>query len=151
MMATQLTSWLLFQNAATHFGEVEIVSKEATGTHRYTYREFARRTQQLMHALDALGVDRGERIATLAWNHYRHLELYFAAPCTERVLHTLNLRLSVDDLTYIIGHADDRVIFVDPDQVAALERIAAQTPARCRGSPTSSCSPPRCRARRCPT
>ncbi len=128
MMATQLTSWLLFQNATTHFGEVEIVSKEATGTHRYTYREFARRTQQLMHALDALRVDRGERIATLAWNHYRHLELYFAAPCTERVLHTLNLRLSIDDLTYIIGHADDRVIFVDPDQIATLERIWAQTP-----------------------
>jgi fatty-acyl-CoA synthase len=128
MMPTQLTSWLLFQNAATHFGEVEIVSKEATRTHRYTYREFAGRAQQLMHALDALGVARGERIATLAWNSYRHLELYFAVPCTERVLHTLNLRLSAEDLIYIIDHADDRVIFVDPDQVATLERLEAHTP-----------------------
>jgi fatty-acyl-CoA synthase len=128
MMPTQLTSWLLFQNAAAHFGEVEIVSKEAAGTHRYTYREFAARAQQLMHALDALGVARGERIATLAWNHYRHLELYFAVPCTERVLHTLNLRLSAEDLVYIIEHADDRVIFVDPDQVATLERLIAHAP-----------------------
>ena len=124
MMPTQLTSWLLFQNAATHFADVEIVSREASRIHRYTYREFARRSQQLMHALDALGVARGERIATLAWNHYRHLELYFAVPCTERVLHTLNLRLSLEDLSYIIQHADDRVIFVDPDQVATLERLA---------------------------
>src|SRR5215510_11590121 len=128
MMPTQLTSWLLFQNAAAHFGEVEIVSKEAAGTHRYTYRDFAARTQQLMHALDALGAARGERIATLAWNHHRHLELYFAVPCTERVLHTLNLRLSAEDLVYIIEHADDRVIFVDPDQVATLERLVAHTP-----------------------
>jgi fatty-acyl-CoA synthase len=124
MMPTQLTSWLLFQNAADHFGEVEIVSKEASEVHRYTYRDFARRTQQLMHALDALAIAPGERIATLAWNHYRHLECYFAVPCTERVLHTLNVRLSIEDLAYIIEHADDRVIFVDPDQVATLERLA---------------------------
>src|SRR4051794_29172406 len=123
MMPTQLTSWLLFQNAATHFGEVEIVSKEPAGTHRYSYRAFTERAQQLMHALDALGIARGERIATLAWNHYRHLELYFAVPCTERVLHTLNLRLSLEDLSYIIEHADDRAIFVVPDQVATLEKL----------------------------
>src|ERR1041384_2559215 len=109
MMQTQLTSWLLFQNAATHFGEVEIVSKEPGGSHRYRYREFARRTQQLMHALDALGIAAGQRIATLAWNHYRHLECYFAIPCTERILHTLNLRLSAEDLAYIIEHADDQI------------------------------------------
>jgi fatty-acyl-CoA synthase len=124
MMPTQLTSWLLFQNAQVHFGEVEIVSREREGLHRTTYAAFARRTQQLMHALDGLGVARGERIATLAWNHHRHLECYFAVPCTERVLHTLNIRLSADDLGYIIQHADDRVIFVDPDQVAMLERLA---------------------------
>jgi len=124
MMPTQLTSWLLFQNAEAHCSEVEIVSKEGGGVHRYTFGEFARRAQQLMHALDALGIAPGERIATLAWNHYRHLECYFAVPCTERVLHTLNIRLSTEDLSYIIEHADDRVIFVDPDQVATLERLA---------------------------
>ena len=124
MMPTQLNLWLLFQNAATHFGKVEIVSKQDSDIHRYTYGEFARRTQQLMHALDALGIEPGERIATLAWNHYRHLECYFAVPCTGRVLHTLNVRLSLEDLAYIIEHADDRVIFVDPDQIATLEKLA---------------------------
>jgi fatty-acyl-CoA synthase len=124
MMSTQLGAWLLFQNAETHGGAVEIVSKEPGGLHRYTYADFAQRTQQLMHALDALGVAPGERVATLAWNHYRHLECYFAVPCTGRVLHTLNIRLSLEDLTYIIDHADDRVIFVDPDQVATLEKLA---------------------------
>jgi fatty-acyl-CoA synthase len=125
MMPTQLTSWLLFQNAAPHFGNVEIVSREHGGElHRHTFADFARRAQQLMHALDRLGIARGERVATLAWNHYRHLELYFAVPCTERVLHTLNLRLSAEDLAYIIEHADDRAIFVDPDQVPMLEKLA---------------------------
>jgi fatty-acyl-CoA synthase len=124
MMPTQLNSWLMFQNAATHFGEVEIVSKEAGALHRYCYRDFARRAQQLMHALDGLGIAPGERVATLSWNHYRHLECYFAIPCTERVLHTLNVRLSAEDLAYIIDHADDRAIFVDPDQLPALERLA---------------------------
>jgi fatty-acyl-CoA synthase len=128
MMPTQLTSWLLFQNAEVHHREVEIVSKEGDTVHRHTYGDFARRAQQLMHALDGLGLEPGERVATLAWNHYRHLECYFAVPCTERVLHTLNVRLSVEDLAYIIGHADDRVIFVDPDQVATLEQLAALGP-----------------------
>ncbi|HWO23659.1 MAG TPA: long-chain fatty acid--CoA ligase [Kofleriaceae bacterium] len=129
MMPTQLNAWLLFQNAATHFGDVEVVSRGEGGIHRYTYADFARRAQQLMHALDRLEVAPGERVATLAWNHYRHLECYFAVPCTGRVLHTLNVRLSVEDLSYIIEHADDRVIFVDPDQLATLEKL---TPALAR-------------------
>ena len=88
MMPTQLSSWLMFQNAATHLGEVEIVSKEAGGLHRYCYRDFSRRAQQLMHALDGLGIAPGERVATLAWNHHRPLECYFAIPCTERARFT---------------------------------------------------------------
>ena len=124
MMPAQLNSWLLFQNARNHFGTVEIVSRERDGAHRYTYDAFAGRAEQLMHALDALGIAPGERVATLAWNHYRHLECYFAVPCTGRMLHTLNIRLSLDDLRYIIEHADDRVIFVDPDQLPILEQLA---------------------------
>jgi fatty-acyl-CoA synthase len=124
MMPVQLNSWLLFQNAREHFGKTEIVSKERGAIHRYTYAEFTRRTEQLMHALDALEIAPGERVATLAWNHYRHLECYFAVPCSGRMLHTLNIRLSLEDLGYIIEHADDRAIFVDPDQVAALEQLA---------------------------
>ena len=83
-----------------------------------------------MHALDRLGIDRGERVATLAWNTYRHLEAYFAVPNTERVLHTLNLRLSPEDLAYIIGHADDRAILVDPDLVPLLEKIGPEALAK---------------------
>ncbi len=126
MMETELNSWLLFQNAATHFGSVEIVSNQPGGVHRHTFADFARRAQQLMHALDKLGLAAGERVATLAWNHYRHLECYFAVPCTERVLHTLNVRLSVEDLGYLIEHADDRVIFADVDQLPTLETLSAQ-------------------------
>ena len=74
MMAVQLNAWLLFQNAQAHFGQTEIVSKAHDEVHRYTYAEFTRRTEQLMHALDALDLAPGERVATLAWNHYRHLE-----------------------------------------------------------------------------
>src|SRR5256885_1658608 len=123
MMQTQLDAWLMFQNAATHFGDVEIVSKLPSGVLRYTYAEFARRTQKLMHALDRLGVGEGERVATLAWNHHRHLECYFAVPCTGRVLHTLNARLSRADLQYLIEHAEDRVIFVDPDLAPLLDGV----------------------------
>jgi fatty-acyl-CoA synthase len=124
MMNTQLNSWLLFGHAGKHFGDTEIVSQVAPGKkHRYTFTEYSARTQQLMHALDKLGIDRGGAVATMAWNGYRHLELYYAVPCTGRVLHTLNLRLSTDDLTYIIGHAQDRAIFVDSDLVPILEGI----------------------------
>ena len=125
MMSTPLTSWLLFQNAATHHGTTQIVSNQPGGVHRYTFADFSRRAQQLMHALDRLGVERGERVATLAWNGYRHLECYFAVPCTERVLHTLNVRLSHEDLAYLVEHADDRVIFADVDQLPVLEAIAS--------------------------
>ena len=76
-----------------------------------------------MHALDRLGIGRGERVATLAWNSYRHLECYFAVPCTGRILHTLNLRLSAAELGWIIADADDRAIFVDRDLVPLLERV----------------------------
>jgi fatty-acyl-CoA synthase len=126
MMETQLNSWLLFGHAGKHFGDTEVVSMVAPGKkHRYTYADYSRRTQQLMHALDKLGVDRGDAVATMAWNGYRHLELYFGIPCTGRVLHTLNLRLSTEDLTYIIGHAQDRAIFVDADLLPIVEKIGA--------------------------
>ncbi|MBV8982119.1 MAG: long-chain fatty acid--CoA ligase [Acidimicrobiia bacterium] len=124
MMDVPLNAWLLFSHAPTHFGDVEIVTRFESGdVHRTTYEAFAGRAQQLMHALDHLGLDEQAPVATLAWNSYRHLELYFAVPCTKRVLHTLNLRLSADDLAYIIGHAKDRAIFVDSDLVPLLEKV----------------------------
>ena len=124
MMDIPLNSWLLFDNVARSAGSTEIVSQIAPGQiHRYTYADFAKRAQQLMHALDKLGLEEGDRVATLAWNGYRHLECYFAIPCSGRVMHTLNLRLSPEDLSYIIGHADDRVIIADVDQLPLLEKI----------------------------
>jgi fatty-acyl-CoA synthase len=131
MMDTPLGTWLLFANVERHFGATEVVTRTPSkDLHRYTFADFARRAQQLMHALDGLGIDRGERVATLAWNTYRHLEAYFAIPNTERVLHTLNLRLSPEDLTYIVGHADDRAILVDPDLVPILEKVGPEAMAK---------------------
>ncbi|HYA67513.1 MAG TPA: AMP-binding protein, partial [Acidimicrobiales bacterium] len=124
MMEVPLNSWMLFEHAPRHFADTEIVTRTVAGDrHAYTYAEFGRRTRRLMRALDRLGVDRGERVATLAWNGYRHLECYFAIPCTARVLHTLNLRLSSDDLGFIITHADDRVILADADLLPLLEKV----------------------------
>jgi fatty-acyl-CoA synthase len=95
---------------------------------RYTYADFAERTTRLAGVLDALGVDKGERVATFAWNSHRHLEAYWAAPLTGRVLHTLNIRLSAQDLTYIINHAADSVIFADASVWPILEGIRDRIP-----------------------
>ncbi|MCX4452087.1 long-chain fatty acid--CoA ligase [Streptomyces sp. NBC_01340] len=127
MMETPLNTWLLFGHAPRYFPDTEVVTRLPDGrVHRYTYAEFARRAQQLMHALDALGLAPDDRVATLAWNGYRHLEAYWAVPCTGRVLHTLNLRLSPEDLAYVIGHADDRAILADPDLLPLLEKVHAR-------------------------
>ena len=127
MMDVQLNSWLLFDHAVRHHGDVEVVTRFPGGeVHRYRYRDFTSRAQRLMHALDRLGLDRGDRVATLAWNHYRHLEAYFAIPCTGRVLHTLNLRLAPSELAYIIEDAEDRVILVDADLMPLIEQVRAE-------------------------
>lgn len=124
MMDVPLNAWLLFGHAARHFADTEVVTRRDPGeVHRYTYADFARRAQRLMHALDRLGAGDGERVATLGWNSYRHLECYFAVPCTGRVLHTLNARLSPAELGWIIADADDRVILADPDLLPVLEQV----------------------------
>ena len=83
------------------------------GIERTTYGEWAERTRRLAGVLDALGSRADGRVGTFAWNTARHLELYFAAPCSGRVLHTLNIRLFPDDIVYIANHAEDEVVFVD--------------------------------------
>jgi fatty-acyl-CoA synthase len=124
MMDVPLNSWLLFGHAARHFADTEVVTRRENGdVHRYTYADFARRAQQLMHALDRLGVAEGERVATLGWNSHRHLECYFGVPCAGRVLHTLNLRLPPAELGWIIADADDRAIFVDAELLPLLEQV----------------------------
>jgi fatty-acyl-CoA synthase len=124
MMDVALDTWMLLDHAATYFGEVEIVSRLPGGDiHRETYREMAGRTQQLMHGLDALGVGLGERVGTLAWNGHRHFEAYFGIPCAGRVMHTLNLRLSPQELSFIVQDGGDRAILVDADLLPILEAV----------------------------
>lgn len=128
-MNTQLNTWLLFDHVLSHNFDVEIVTETSPHqTHRYTYAQMAARTFQLMNALDHLDLGDGCRVGTLAWNNYRHLECYFAIPCTGRVLHTLNARLSPEDLAYIINDAEDEVIFADIDLVSSIEKVADRIP-----------------------
>ena len=110
----------LFDRAEKLVPEKEIVTATATGTERETYGEWAERTRRLGGVLDDLGISADGRVATFAWNTARHLELYFAAPCSGRVLHTLNIRLFPEQITYIVNHAEDEVIFVDKSLLGLL-------------------------------
>src|SRR5439155_1942467 len=111
MMDFQLTLPHLLRRAETFFGEKEIVTRLPDKSfHRYTYADMTRRAKQLAVALQQLGLDPGDRVATLCWNHYQHMEAYFGIPCGGYVLHTLNLRLHHGDVGYIAKHAGDRVL-----------------------------------------
>src|SRR3954454_8997914 len=110
----------IFHRAERMFPAREIVTATATGRERTTYGRWAERTRRLAGSLDQLGISADGRVATFAWNTARHLELYFAAPCSGRVLHTLNIRLFADQLTYVVNHAEDEVIFVDRSLVELL-------------------------------
>ena len=110
----------LFDRAERLFPKKEVVTATATGRERLTYGEWAERTRRLGGVLDVLGISASGRVATFAWNTARHLELYFAAPCSGRILHTLNIRLFPEQLTYIVNHAEDEVIFVDKSLLAVL-------------------------------
>ncbi|HEX3317461.1 MAG TPA: AMP-binding protein, partial [Solirubrobacteraceae bacterium] len=101
------------ERAETVFGDREIVSRTGDGVERSTYANVVERARRLASALRDLGIGPGDRVATFAWNSARHLELYLAVPSMGAVLHTLNIRLFEDDLRYIVGHAEDRVIFLD--------------------------------------
>ena len=111
--------------STTLFPKKEIVTRRESGRHRYSYADFGRRVAQLAHALKELGVGPGDRVGTLSWNNYRHLELYFAVPCSGAVLHTLNPRLFAEHLQFVIDDAEDKVIFVDASLLPALQRVAA--------------------------
>ncbi len=129
MMDVPLSTWLLFSAAGRHHHRTEVASRCTDGKiHRYHMGDFSERSQQLMGALDTLGVGPGERVATLAWNGYRHLEAYFAVPCSGRVLHTLNVRLSDEELVFVMEDADDRVVLVEPDFVPLIDRVAKLVP-----------------------
>src|SRR5215211_3608325 len=126
MMDYPLTLTHILERARRLFPREEIVTKTATGAHRYTYAEMVERVGRLASALSRLDISKDGRVATFAWNNYRHLELYFAAPCSGRVLHTLNIRLFPDQVVYIAYHAEDEVVFVDASLLPALEKLAPQ-------------------------
>jgi fatty-acyl-CoA synthase len=131
MMDYPLTLHHLYDRAVRLYPKKEIATKIGPNMHRYNYGDWGKRVKRLAGALKRLGVERGDRVGTLAWNNYRHLEAYFAIPCAGAVLHTLNLRLPLDQLAYVINHAEDKVILVDATQapiqcMALLEKIKDQ-------------------------
>ena len=119
----------LIEHAARHHGEVEIVSRRVEGDiHRSNYRQAAVRSRQMAQALDALGLEQGERVASLAWNGYRHFELYFGVSGSGRVLHTINPRLLPQQIAWIVNHAQDQVLCFDLTFWPIVQTIAAQCP-----------------------
>jgi fatty-acyl-CoA synthase len=121
MMSYPLTLTHFFERSRRLFARKTIATRVPGGPlFRYTYGEFVERTMRLAGALAALGVRKGDRVATFAWNSHRHLELYWAVPLSGAILHTLNIRLSAHDLTYIINHAGDSIIFADASLLPLL-------------------------------
>ena len=129
MMQQPLLISSIIQQAASLTPNVEIVSRRIEGDiHRYSYRDCYRRSAQLAHALHALDVKPGDRVATLAWNGYRHLELYYAVSGIGAVIHTVNPRLFADQIQYIINDAENKLLFVDLTFVPLLNDLAAHLP-----------------------
>jgi len=129
MMDYPLTLTHFFERSRRLFAKKTIATRVPGGAlFRYTYADFAERTMRLAGALATLGIRRGERVATFAWNSHRHLELYWAAPLSGAILHTLNIRLSPADLTYVINHAGDAVIFVDASLWPVIAGIRDKLP-----------------------
>ena len=128
MMDTQLLISGILRHADRNYPSREIVSVTADQPlHRYTYADCFRRARKLANALEKLGLQRGDRVATLAWNDYRHLEAYYAIGGAGHVCHTINPRLFPEQIVYIINHAEDRYLFTDPLFLPLLEKIAPQT------------------------
>ncbi len=129
MMDRQLTITSIMEHADNNHPNAEIVSVTCDSPrHRYTYADAFRRTRRLANALIEYGVRPGDRVATFAWNDYRHFELYYGIAGVGAVTHTVNPRLFPDQITYIVNHAEDRLVFVDPLIVPALEKIKDELP-----------------------
>jgi fatty-acyl-CoA synthase len=125
MMNMPLLISSLLRHADRYHGDTEIVSRMVEGgMHRYTYRDAHRRSRQLANALGSLGVRMHERVATLAWNGFRHFEVYYATSGSGAVCHTINPRLFLDQITYIVNHAEDRYVFFDLTFLKLAEGLA---------------------------
>jgi fatty-acyl-CoA synthase len=117
----------LLVHAERHHGEQQIVSRRVEGDiHRYTYRDLAARARKVAKALAALGVKPGQTVGTLAWNGYRHMELYYGVSGSGAVLHTLNPRLHPDQVVYIADHAEDQVLCFDATFLPLVEAVAGR-------------------------
>ena len=106
----------------------QVATLTPEGTVRASFAEISERVDRLARALGRLGIEPGDRVGTFAWNNQRHFELYMAIPCVGAVLHTLNVRLFAEQLTYIVNHAEDRLIFLDDSLVPLMEALAPQLP-----------------------
>ena len=127
MMDYPLTLDRILEHGRRLYPHKRVLTKLPNGTlHQYTFADFYRRVKRLGNVLETLGVEISDRVATFAWNHYQHLELYFGIPTAGAVCHTLNIRLAPDQLAYIINHAEDKVIFVDGTLLPLFERLAGQ-------------------------
>lgn len=124
MMDRPLMISQIIEHAARNFPDQEVVSGAVEGgVHRYTYPEAARRSRQLANALKALGIGPDDRIGTVAWNTYRHLEVYYATSGLGAICHTINPRLPVDQFSYVVNHAQDQYLFIDLTFVPLLEKL----------------------------
>ena len=124
----QLTLPAILRRAEQLYGYREIVTRRPDKSfHRHTFADFVSRSKKLAVALKKLGLEDGDRVGTLGWNTYQHLEAYFGAPCSGAVLHTLNPRLHEDDLSFIANHAEDRVMLVDEPLVPVFQKFRGRT------------------------
>ncbi|MGF6260015.1 acyl-CoA synthetase (AMP-forming)/AMP-acid ligase II [Paraburkholderia youngii] len=129
MMSTPLLISSIIRRAARYNGGVEIVSRSSDGDiHRYTYRECELRARKLAQALEALHVRQGDRIGTLAWNSYRHLELYYAVPGAGAICHTINPRLFPEQIVHIVNDAEDTYVCFDAQFLPLVEEIGGRCP-----------------------
>ena len=128
MMQLPLLISSLIVHAERHHGDQLVVSRRVEGDiHRISYREVAARARRVANAMQTLGVQPGERAATLAWNTHRHMELYYGVSGSGRVLHTVNPRLHPDQIVYIVDHAEDRVMFFDMSFWPLIQAVAGRT------------------------
>ncbi len=123
MMNVPLLVPTMLERAEKFFPKKQVISRTAEGKKNHTYKEIGERTRRLASALEKLGVKKGERVGTIAWNHHRHLESYFAIPGIGAVLHTINIRLAPNHISYIVNHAEDQVLLIDEDLLPLVESV----------------------------
>ncbi|MFC0187390.1 long-chain fatty acid--CoA ligase [Fictibacillus aquaticus] len=128
MMNVPLRVTMMIEHAERYFPKKYVTSRTMSGIRRFTYREIGERTRRLSSALVNLGIQKGDKVGTLAWNHHRHLEAYFGIPGAEAVLHTINIRLSKEHISYIINHAEDKVLLIDQDILPLVEMMKDEIP-----------------------